>query len=501
MPATTEPSIRSERPTQVTALRRVAVVGGGWAGLAAAVRAAHDGHHVTVFEASRTWGGRARTVTLHHPTELTLDNGQHILIGAYTDTLRLMQLVGVDTEAAFVRTPLRMTYPDGSGLALPDWPAPLDVLAGVLGTRGWSWKDKLALLATAARWQITGFTCPAHTTVAELCTRLPLRLQQEFITPLCISALNTPPERASGQVFLRVLKDAMFGVPKGSNLLLPRVPLGALWPDAAVGWLQHAPQCADLRLGVRVTSLLPLEATTPTQGIRAAADPAIPAANATAAASAAHQANRQWAVNGEAFDHVVWATSASKQASSLVHQALSAINSENTNHWQLCRNGLEFEAIATVYAWAGPPLQAQSESSTCTRINSHFGQTMAGHTLPHPMLALHDSAEHPAQFVFDRGQLGGPTGLLAFVISASSTESAALTEAVQHQARAQLGLHINVIQTIVEKRATFACTPELKRPAMHLAPGLVAAGDHIQGPYPATLEGAMRSGWAAGQVN
>lgn len=90
MPDTTEPSIRGERPAQATALRQVAVVGGGWAGLAAAVRAAHDGNHVTVFEASRTWGGRARTVTLRHPTELTLDNGQHILIGAYTETLRLM---------------------------------------------------------------------------------------------------------------------------------------------------------------------------------------------------------------------------------------------------------------------------------------------------------------------------------------------------------------------------------------------------------------------------
>lgn len=474
MPATTEPSIRGGRPAQATMLRRVAVVGGGWAGLAAAVRAAHDGHHVTVFEASRNWGGRARTVTLRHPTELTLDNGQHILIGAYTETLRLMHLVGVDTEAAFVRTPLRLTYPDGTGLALPDWPAPLDVLAGVLGARGWRWTDKLALLATAARWQATGFTCPPHTTVAELCTRLPQRLRQEFIDPLCVSALNTPAERASGQVFLRVLKDAMFGAPKGSNLLLPRVPLGALWPEAAVHWLQQRPQPADLRLGVRVTSLQPVAA--------------IPTEQHTAL----HPA---WAVNGELFDHVVLAHSASKQASALVRQAQPAMDSESLTTWQTSTLALGFEAIATVYAWANQA-DVFTHSPACQSARPPQRQ----HTLPHPMLALHHNAQNPAQFVFDRGQLGGPAGLLAFVVSASSTDAATLIQAVQQQAQHQLGLHTEVVQTIVEKRATFACTPALQRPAMHLAPGLVAAGDHIQGPYPATLEGAMRSGWAAGEV-
>ena len=84
--------------------------------------------------------------------------------------------------------------------------------------------------------------------------------------------------------------------------------------------------------------------------------------------------------------------------------------------------------------------------------------------------------------MFDRGQLGGPAGLLAFVISASGTETGPIANAVQQQALTQLGLRIEVIQTIVEKRATFACTPGLVRPPMQLAPGLTAAGDHIQGP-------------------
>jgi hypothetical protein len=58
--------------------------------------------------------------------------------------------------------------------------------------------------------------------------------------------------------------------------------------------------------------------------------------------------------------------------------------------------------------------------------------------------------------------------------------------------------NLQVVQTVVEKRATFACTPALQRPPQQVAPGLLAAGDYVQGPYPATLEGAVRSGWTAG---
>ena len=448
----------------MTAPQRVAVVGGGWAGLAAAVRAAHDGHRVTVFEASRHWGGRARSLALTLPdgTVTPVDNGQHILIGAYTDTLRLMALVGVDVNTALLRTPLALVDPRGQGLRLPHWPGvpawlnarlPLAVLGGVLQAQGWSWADKLALLATATRWQLGGFTCAPHTSVAELCARLPAGLRRHFIDPLCVSALNTPAERASGQVFLRVLKDALFGVPGGSDLLLPRVDLGTLFPEAAVRWLSTLPHPADLRLGQRVHSLVP----SPPGG---------------------------WEVNGEGFDHVVWANSEQKQAPALISKALSAINNGNPSpaqhDWLAHTEGLAFEPIATVYAWhqgaAGP------------------------HVLPQPMTALWPSAQHPGQFVFDRSWLGGPKGLLAFVVSASVGDAQTLENQVCAQAQAQLGWAVTPLKTVVEKRATFACTPGLQRPAMWLAPGLVAAGDHVAGPYPATLEGAVRSGWAAGEV-
>ena len=146
--------------------------------------------------------------------------------------------------------------------------------------------------------------------------------------------------------------------------------------------------------------------------------------------------------------------------------------------WNRLTHALTFEAIATVYAWRA-----------ATRLSQ-------------PMLALRSQPDAPdgtapAQFVFDRGQLGGPAGLLAFVASASRWDSATVQRQVLRQAKAELGMTLEPVQTVVEKRATFACTPGLQRPPTQIAPGLLACGDYVDGPYPATLEGAVRSAIAA----
>lgn len=136
-----------------------------------------------------------------------------------------------------------------------------------------------------------------------------------------------------------------------------------------------------------------------------------------------------------------------------------------------------------------------------TAITTVYAQTAAlpqGTVLSQPMLALRPGAGQPAQFVFDRMQLGGPAGLLAFVVSASEGDRATLEREVLQQAQDQLGLQgLRIVQTVVEKRATFACTPALQRPPQTVANGLCACGDYVEGPYPATLEGAVLSGTAA----
>jgi hydroxysqualene dehydroxylase len=426
---------------------KIAVIGAGWAGLTAAVKATEAGHTVTIFEATHALGGRARALPespahmLPDGSPAQLDNGQHILIGAYTETLQLMRLVGISPEATLLDMPMTLQFPDGLGLKFAAWPTPLDALGGILLARGWSLADKWSLLRTALDWQRQKFNCAQTLSVANLCQNLTPKVKAELIEPLCVSALNTPPDQASAQVFLRVMRDALFGVQGGSHLLLPRVDLSALFPDAAASWVQQ--RGGQLRLGQRIMSIQ-------TRG-------------------------RQWEVQDELFDAVILATSASHAAQTLSVCAKDAAPpiAEKVQRWIHTCLALQHEAIATVYAWA--PQAA----------------------LPQAMLALRSSAQHPAQFVFDRGQLGGPAGLLAFVVSAAHGERATLQTQVLAQAQAQLGLSLQAVQTVVEKRATFACTPGLQRPPPTIAAGLLACGDYLAGPYPATLEGAVRSGCAA----
>src|SRR5690606_29303256 len=122
-------------------------IGAGWAGIAAAIAHVQAGRQVTAFEAARTVGGRARAVpaTLPDGSAVVLDNGQHLLVGAYAESLRLMRHVGMDPSAALLRLPLTLQFPDGQGLRLPDLAPPFDALLGIVQARGWGWADKLAL--------------------------------------------------------------------------------------------------------------------------------------------------------------------------------------------------------------------------------------------------------------------------------------------------------------------------------------------------------------------
>ena len=413
-------------------MKSLAVVGGGWAGLAAAVHATRGGQKVTLFEMAPKLGGRARQIDSHG---LALDNGQHILIGAYAETLSLMQHVGVDLGRALKRTPLRIAYPDGTGLQMRGGaPVPAFVRA-VWSYPGWSRSDKWALLCTAARWTLGGFKCPPSWTVARLIRHLPATVRDALLDPLCVAALNTPAPQASAQVFLRVLKDALFSGRGSADLLLPRWKLSALWPDPAARWLAQAG--AEVRLSQRVDAVT--------------------------------RVGPAWQVNGEPFDQVVLACTAAEAA---------RLAEPHAPAWAALARGLQYEPIVTVYA--------------------HSPDTQ----LPHPMLALRNDASAPAQFVFDLGTLSGMEGVMAFVISGAgpwvergndATLAATLRQG-HHALAPYLRSPLVGLRAVTEKRATFLCTPDLQRPCMMIRPGLLAAGDYVDGPYPATLEGAIRSG-------
>ena len=427
--------------------RRVAVIGAGWAGLAAAVELKTLGHRVVLSDMAPQPGGRARALASASPGEPVWDNGQHILIGAYSATLGLMRRLGVPIGEQLWRGPLAMRYADGQGLSLPAGPAVLAFARGVWATTGWTRRDKLALLRTIAAWALRGFACAAPITVADLCRTLPDTVRRDLIEPLCVAALNTSAVQASGQVFLRVLRDAVFSGRGGADLLLPRVPLSDLLPLPAQRWLtgpgESGQHPAEIRWSRRTQAIQP--------------------------------ADDRWRLDGEVFDALVLAVSAS-QAAQLCSTLAPA--------WSQAAAALDYQPILTVYL----------RDRTCR--------------LAQPMTALRTGPDAPAQFAFDLGQLQRADGHFAFVVSGARE---CLTDGVQAAAQQVLMQARQAFagafakpdalrHAAAERRATFACTPSLLRPGQDIAPGLVAAGDYVAGPYPATLEGAVRSGLSAARA-
>ena len=412
--------------------QRLAVVGAGWAGLTAAVRGVQAGFQVSVFEMSHHPGGRARSLD-NRPD--ALDNGQHILIGAYTRTLALMRELGADPAVLLHRMPLALRFPDGAGLALAAGTPAWSLLMGIARFAGTSVRERLSLTRHALGWAARGFRCDETLTVDALCAGMAPRMRELLIDPLCVAAMNTHARGASAGVFLRVLQDALLGGAGSADLLLPRRPLSELLPQPARQWLaQHG---AAWLSGTRV------------QQVRRERD--------------------GWHVDGQAFDAVLLACS-STEAARLAQDVAPA--------WAQDAAALRFEPIVTVYVQAD------------------------GARLPSAITALHEGPQAPAQFVFDHGQLGTCAGRFACVVSGAQrwvdAGMAATEQAVLAQLRdafpAGTWPHApKVLRSVAEKRATFRCTPGLRRPPSHVALGLMAAGDYVDGPYPATLEGAVRS--------
>jgi squalene-associated FAD-dependent desaturase len=421
-------------------LNRVAVVGAGWAGMAAAVDLAGRDIPVTVFEASRSLGGRARRVGIDGTN---LDNGQHILIGAYRETLALMRKVGVDPERALLRVPLELRYADGFHLRAPRLPSPLDLLVALLGANGVSLAQSFAAMRFMAALRVKRYRVAPDRSVAQLLDEHGQTgvLRSHLWEPLCVSALNTPVERASAQVFANALRDGLTGRRGNSDLLLPRTDLGRLFPEPAAEYVKVHGGAIELGTPVRrierVSGGLRLNEAQVFSGVVIACGP--------------HQAGPLLVQLAELAD------------------ALAAINA------------FAYEPIVTCY------LQYPEAVS-----------------LPSPMLGFTGGI---LQWVFDRGRLGGPKGLLAAVISASGAHQ----QLTKEELTARIGIELKAtlgelpspqwLQVITEKRATFSCTPALVRPRAATAiPGLLLAGDYVASEYPGTIEAAVRSGMEAAKT-
>ena len=418
-------------------MNRVAIIGAGWSGLGAAVTLTERGVPVTVFEASRSLGGRARRVSVDG---VDLDNGQHILIGAYRETLRLMRLVSANPDKLLLRLPLELRFADGFHLRAPRLPYPLNLLAALFGARNLSFPQTLAAMRFLLSLRVRNFRVEPDRSAARFLDEHSQTgmLRSHLWEPLCVSALNTPVEAASAQVFANVLRDGLTGARDASDLLIARTDLGRVFPEPAAEYVKARGGTIELGTPVRRIERVPggfrLNEAQVFTGVVIACGP--------------HQAG-PLLVQLPEFD-----------------DALAAINA------------FTYEPIATCYL--------------------QYPRSVA---LPSPMLGFNGGM---VQWVFDRGRLGGPKGLLAAVISASGAHQ----QLTKEELMARVGIELKAAlgdlpspqwsQVITEKRATFSCTPALERPRAATAiPRLLLAGDYVASAYPGTLEAAVRSGIAA----
>jgi zeta-carotene desaturase len=210
----------------------VVVVGGGFAGLAAATALAESGVPVHVFEARPTLGGRANA--FRDPvTGDRIDNGQHILAGCYTQTLAFLQRVG---SAARLHRPstLHVVMIDEqrrrTELSLPPLPSPLDVLAGILAWDALEWSDRWSMLRIGSALRGRGTILPGET-VRQWLTRYHQspRLCRLFWEPLALAALNQPIDDASAEMFVAVTSRMFGSEPDAAAILVPSVPLDELY--------------------------------------------------------------------------------------------------------------------------------------------------------------------------------------------------------------------------------------------------------------------------------
>jgi squalene-associated FAD-dependent desaturase len=431
--------------------KQVVVIGGGMAGLAAASSLASRGIKTTLLEAASHLGGRARSVAIEHNSQVTqIDNGQHIMLGAYSETLKLLATIGVQERDAFMRVPLTLDVRAGNQSAFkfstPSFlPAPLNQLAGFLCCYGLSFSERFAVIQFMLRLKKSNYQLAKDKALVDFLQRNQqssnvIKLLWE---PLCLAALNTPLKIASSKVFLNVLRDT-FNNKYSTDFLLPKHDLSQLFSQPIESFLKaHG---AKIMLNQRVKNI-----TTSEMG------------------------------------YTVSAKEAQFEASHVII-AMSPVRLRNVigdlpelSHAAEQADSYKYQPIVTIYL-----------------------QYARNVTLSAPMLGLTGSL---SQWVFDRGILCNQHGLMAVIISAEG----------EHQQLTQDALALKVAQelqaafpqlikplwhkVIAEKRATFSCTVNLPRPT-HVTPypNLYLAGDYTYANYPATIEGAVRSGVACADL-
>ncbi|MCL5005458.1 MAG: hydroxysqualene dehydroxylase HpnE [Acidobacteria bacterium] len=236
----------------------IIIVGGGFAGLAAGVALAEAGRSVLLLEQKSYLGGRARSFQ-EATTGSVVDNGQHLLMGCYHATLKFLGTIGTRDTINF-EPQLRVQFLDPTRkvteLRCPNLPSPWHLMCGVFFSNSFSFNQKLDVLRMG-RVLRAGKNSSANATdrltVEEWLRTLGQseRLRRDFWDLICIAAMNEDPRIASAVLFEHVLRRALFSSPFDSRLGIPRKGLSDCYTDAAVATIRARGGQVELRQDVR----------------------------------------------------------------------------------------------------------------------------------------------------------------------------------------------------------------------------------------------------------
>ncbi|WP_165009021.1 hydroxysqualene dehydroxylase HpnE [Neisseria yangbaofengii] len=418
---------------------KIAVIGAGWAGLSAAVKLVHRAD-VALFEAGKLAGGRARSFGGDKGGFSFLDNGQHIMIGAYHGVLALMKQIGVREQNAFVRLPLQWYLHDGLRFQTASLPAPWHILFGLLRGKNLSFSYKIKLLRDMRALQSRHRSNLPDTSVGAWLNQreTPRKLIAQFWQPLVWGALNTPLEQASLNILCNVLSDGVWTDKAGSDYLLPKTDLGNIIAEPALAFLRE--RGADIHMETRVPRLETLP-------------------------------NGQVSVNSETFDAAILAVAP--------YHAAALLPSETPDYIQTAYQNIEYCPITTVYLRYNEPLKLPAAMTG-------FAQGTAQWLIARGALGLPPQEIAAVVSVCDR------------VGAVKTDEWAAKIHADIKRVCPDIG-EPAAYRVITEKRATVAATANRRLPDLawlhHCK--IYPCGDYLHPRYPATLEAAVQSGAAA----
>jgi squalene-associated FAD-dependent desaturase len=459
------------------------VIGAGVAGLAAAVELARAGLRPRLLEARPFVGGRVRSF-VHAATGDEIDNGQHLLMGCYHQTFRLLELIGT-RDLVSIQDRLRVDFRDADGspdrlIAARSLPSPLDVLWGMLRLRRLSVRERLSLVRVArAAMRHDG----PDETVESLLTRLgqSRAARERLWDPIVIATLNTAPHQASALLFLEVMRRAFLGRGDDSRLAIPRVGLSGLL-EPAVSYIND--RGGSVELGASVVAIV---SSGGRHVIRVKDHPDITTTRLVLAVPP-----RSAATLLEAQGGTTRATTAADDP-------------------------LELSPIVSLYLWYDRPLDDLPEITALlgTRVQWVFNRRrMMAQPARDDESRSHAEDSRPSEsrasesHAFESRTGATRLGLLSCTISAADAESAESAEQVIARADAELrGAFAELASArlvdalvVTEKHATFRATPSIGplRPATHSGvAGLYLAGDWTATGLPATIEGAAQSGFDA----